>query len=51
MNKLILFKPEKAFVSKWSAISWRKTRDRVLKLQRIIYNASLGGNIRKVRKS
>jgi RNA-directed DNA polymerase len=35
---------------KWSAIPWPKIRDRVLKLQRVIFKASKDGNVRKVRR-
>jgi RNA-directed DNA polymerase len=48
MNKLKISKPVKIY--KWSAVPWRKVKERVLKLQRVIYNASLSGNIRKVRR-
>jgi RNA-directed DNA polymerase len=51
MNKLKLYRPSfQASIGKWSTISWGPIRERVLKLQRIIYNASLSGNIRKVRR-
>ena len=50
MKKLILYKSSKILITKWSSISWGNVRERVLKLQRIIYNTSSSGNIRKVRR-
>ncbi len=49
MNKLKLSKPL-VRISKWNAVPWPKVRKTVFKLQRIIYNASLNGNIAKVRR-
>lgn len=42
-------KSARPLMTKWSAIPWRKIRERVLKLQRVIYKASIIGDIRKVR--
>lgn len=55
MKKLKIFrvtgiKPKRPFVCKWKSISWSQIRERVLKLQRVIYQASLEGDIRKVRR-
>jgi len=55
MNKLNLYKvygikPKRLIMTKWRKISWSRIRERVLKLQRVIYKASLDGNIRKVRR-
>ncbi len=37
-------------MTKWSTIPWCRIRERVLKLQRVIYKASIVGDIRKVRR-
>ncbi|MFN7883143.1 MAG: reverse transcriptase domain-containing protein, partial [bacterium] len=54
MNKLITSKPippgGKVTMCKWSTIPWPKAKERVLKLQRIIYIASKNDNIKKVRR-
>lgn len=49
MNKLTLSKPL-AKINKWNTLPWSKIHGRVFKLQRTIYNASLKGNIVKVRR-
>lgn len=50
INKLNRIKPIKVTLRKWNTLPWRNIRERVFKLQRIIYNASKQGDIRKVRR-
>jgi RNA-directed DNA polymerase len=56
MNKLKLYRfiginPRKRIIiNKWDQIPWAKTREKISKLQRVIYNASLNGDIKKVRR-
>lgn len=54
LSRIIGFKPKfrknQNRISKWAQIPWPKVKGRVLKLQRVIYNASLNNNIRKVRR-
>nr|ALO21457.1 putative HNH endonuclease [Lobochlamys culleus] len=60
MKKLTLYRvigknpsgksPKKLIINKWNKLPWAKIRERVIKLQRVIYKASLEGNIKKVRR-
>lgn len=50
INKSNRVKPIRITLDKWKAVPWPKIRERVFKLQRIIYNASKANDIRKVRR-
>lgn len=59
MNKLTLFsihgfiprfRYKTSKISKWEEIPWARVQERTLKLQRVIYKASLVNDIKKVRR-
>jgi len=50
LSRIIGITPRSPIINKWNTLRWDKIREKVHKLQRVIYKASLDKNIRKVRR-